>query len=71
MKPTANGSIPSPPEDPTDPLIVAEELRAALAEANTRATRLVAALRAGKKEKKALATVWAGLKQLNLGHSEK
>ncbi len=49
-----------------DPLVEAEALRAALAEATQRAGRLVALLRNGRKEKKALATVFAGLKQLNL-----
>ena len=49
-----------------DPLELAEDLRAALAEATNKAARLVAALRTSKKEKKALATVLTGLKQLNL-----
>ena len=71
MKPTSNGQVPPQPSDPTDPLVVAEELRAALVEVAAKATRLVAALRAGRKEKKALATVLAGLKELNLGTPEK
>ncbi|VTU00880.1 Uncharacterized protein OS=Pirellula staleyi (strain ATCC 27377 / DSM 6068 / ICPB 4128) GN=Psta_3409 PE=4 SV=1 [Gemmataceae bacterium] len=53
--------------DPQDPLVAAEELRDALADAAAKAARLVAALRAGRKEKKVLASVYAGLKQLNLG----
>ncbi|WP_439622088.1 hypothetical protein [Gemmata sp.] len=53
--------------DPPDPLVAAEELRDALADAAARAARLVAALRAGRREKKVLASVYAGLKQLNLG----
>ena len=71
MKPTSNGQVPPQPSDPTDPLVVAEELRAALVEVAAKATRLVAALRAGRKEKKALATVLAGLKELNLGTPDK
>jgi hypothetical protein len=71
MKSTSNGHVPPPPGDPTDPLAVAEELRAALVEVAAKATRLVAALRAGRKEKKVLATVLAGLKELNLGAPEK
>jgi hypothetical protein len=71
MKPTPNGQIPLQPSDQTDPLLVAEELRAALVEVAAKATRLVAALRAGRKEKKALATVLAGLKELNLGTPDK
>jgi hypothetical protein len=53
-------------EEPPDPLVVAEELRAALTDVLTKANRLVAALKHSRKEKKALAHVWAGLKQLNL-----
>ncbi len=56
-----------PQHEVPDPLTAAEELRAALAEATARAARLVNALKAGRKEKKALSAVWAGLKQLNLG----
>jgi hypothetical protein len=67
MKPTSNGHFPPPSGDALDPLAAAEELRVALADASAKATRLVAALRTGKKEKKALATVLAGLKELNLG----
>jgi hypothetical protein len=55
-----------PPAEPTDPLAAAEDLRGALSEALARAARLVAALKGSRKEKKALATVFAGLKQLNL-----
>jgi hypothetical protein len=61
----ANGR-PDPPPETIDPLTAAEELRAALGEALTKAGRLVAALKVGKKERKALAHVYAGLKQLNL-----
>lgn len=60
-----NGHTP-PQNDPPDPLFAAEELRDALADAATKAARLVAALKAGRREKKVLATVYAGLKQLNL-----
>lgn len=59
---------PDPPDgDPPDPLAEAEALRAALAEAAARAARLVTALKARQKEKKALATAWSSLKALNLG----
>jgi hypothetical protein len=59
---------PDPPDgDPPDPLAEAEALRASLAEAAADAARLVAALKARQKEKKALATVWSSLKALNLG----
>jgi len=61
-----NGHTP-PRGDPPDPLFAAEELRDALADASTKAARLVAALRYTKKEKKALSSVLANLKQLNLG----
>ena len=44
----------------------AEELRDALGEVLAKATRLIAILKATRKEKKVLASVWAGLKQLNL-----
>lgn len=59
---------PDPPDgDPPDPLAEAEALRAALAEAAARAARLLAALKARQKEKKALTQVWSSLKALNLG----
>ena len=66
VKPETNGHTP-PRGDPADPLELAEELRAALADAAGKAARLVVALRHGKKEKKVLASVLTGLKQLNLG----
>jgi hypothetical protein len=53
-----------PPPDTVDPLVAAEELRAALADAAVKASRLVAALKSQKKEKKVLRDVWAGLKQV-------
>jgi hypothetical protein len=66
-----NGHAPTersaPQDDPPDPLAEAEALRLALADAALKAGRLVAALKSQRKEKKALATVWAGLKQLKLG----
>ena len=46
--------------------LAAPVLRAALADAAAKAARLVAALKQQKREKKALASVYAGLKQLNL-----
>jgi hypothetical protein len=67
-----NGRSPSgrtePPPTPeaADPLIAAEELRAALAEATMKANKLVNLLKSGRKEKKVLASVFAGLKMLKL-----
>ena len=63
--PETTGNIPLRGEPP-DPLLVAEELRDALADATSKAARLVAALKAGRKEKKVLASVLANLKQLGL-----
>jgi hypothetical protein len=65
----ANGHAPANRHDPPemlDPLAAAEDLRAALADTAAKAARLVAALKQSRKEKKALASVYAGLKQLNL-----
>jgi hypothetical protein len=70
VKHDTNGHPPTgrhDPPDATDPLAAAEELRAALGDALAAAGRLVAALRQQRKEKKALASVYAGLKALNLG----
>ena len=64
---SSNGRHDPPAEETLDPLIEAEALRAAIAEVGTRVGRLVTALRSSRKEKKVLAGVWAGLKQLNLG----
>jgi len=69
-----NGHPPPPADradagggaEPPDPLVEAEALRAALGEVFGRAGRLVAALKQARGEKKVLARVWAGLKQLNL-----
>jgi len=67
----AHGSRHDPPAgDAPDPLVAAEELRAALADAATKAARLVAALKMSRKEQKVLASVLANLKQLNLGTGE-
>lgn len=66
VKPETNGHVPAR-GDPTDPLELAEELRAALSDAAGVAARLVAALRQGKKEKKVLSALMTNLKQLNLG----
>ncbi len=65
--PAPGGRHDPPANDAPDPLVAAEELRAALADAATKATRLVAALKASKKEQKVLANVLTNLKQLNLG----
>jgi hypothetical protein len=59
-----------PAGDAPDPLVAAEELRAALADAATKAARLVAALKASRKEQRVLASVLANLKQLNLSTGE-
>jgi hypothetical protein len=64
--PETNGHAP-PRGDPADPLDLAEELRAALADAAAKAARLVAALRQSRKDKKVLSAVLTNLKQLNLG----
>ena len=50
-----------------DPLVEAETLRTHLAEAAASVSRLIVQLKAGRKEKKVLATVWSNLKALNLG----
>ncbi len=64
----APGGRPDPPAgDAPDPLVVAEELRAALSDAAAKAARLVGAMKASKKEQKVLASVLTNLKQLNLG----
>jgi hypothetical protein len=60
-----NGYTP-PRGDPTDPLVAAEELRDSLADATNKAARLVAMLKAGRKEKKVLTSILANLKQLGL-----
>src|SRR5205823_3771664 len=62
------GPPPDPlPPTPPDALAAAEELRAALAGAAAKAARLVALLKAGRREKRALAGVWEGLKRLSFG----
>jgi len=62
--PETNGH--TPPRGDPDPLFAAEELRDSLADATAKASRLVAALKAGRREKKVLASVFANLKQLGL-----
>jgi hypothetical protein len=57
---------PAPACDPDSPLALAERLRQQLSDAHTAAAKLIAALRGRKKEQKALAQVYAGLKSLNL-----
>jgi hypothetical protein len=66
MKPETNGQ-PPPRDAPSDLLDLAEELRAALADAAAKAARLVSALRQSRKDQKVLSTVLSNLKQLNLG----
>ncbi|OWK39988.1 hypothetical protein [Fimbriiglobus ruber] len=69
VRPASNGhAAPDPPPtDPVDPVVVAEDLRAALADAAAKAGRLVAALKSRRKEQKALTQVWSSLKALHLG----
>jgi hypothetical protein len=67
VKPDPAAPARGDPPNAPDPLDLAESLRVALAEAAATAAKLVAALRHSKREKKALATVLTGLKQLNLG----
>ena len=69
VKSETNGHPPNGRHDPpdADPLLLAEELRAALGDALAAASRLVAGLKHQKKEKKALTQVWSSLKALNLG----
>jgi hypothetical protein len=64
--PNGRPEPPLPSSEAADSLIAAEELRAALAEATLKANKLVAILRSGSKEKRVLASVFAGLKKLNL-----
>ena len=72
MKPvngtTANGRHPPPTSEPEtfDPLAEAEAIRLLVVEVGSRLARLISMLRSTRKEKKVLAGVWAGLKQLNL-----
>jgi hypothetical protein len=66
--PARNGHADPPPAgDLVDPLVEAEGLRTALAEAANRAARLVAVLKQFRRERRALASAWSSLKQLNLG----
>lgn len=67
VKPDPAAPARGDPPNAPDPLDLAESLRVALTEAAATAAKLVAALRHSKREKKALATVLTGLKQLNLG----
>ena len=66
MKPSGTSGRDAVPDEPPDPLAAAEELRAALADAFAKVNRLVAILKATRKEKKALSAVYSSLKQLNL-----
>jgi hypothetical protein len=62
-----NGRAAPTVEEPIDPVDEAESLRTHLAEASASVSRLIVQLKAGRKEKKVLATVWSNLKTLNLG----
>jgi hypothetical protein len=65
--PDRNGHADPPHGEALDPLAEAEALRGALAEAAGRAARLVAVLKQFRRERRALASAWSSLKQLNLG----
>jgi hypothetical protein len=66
--PERNGHADPPPgDDQADPVAEAEALRTVLTEAATQAGRLVAALKQFRKERRALASAWSSLRQLNLG----
>jgi DNA polymerase III sliding clamp (beta) subunit (PCNA family) len=75
-QPDQNGRSPNSKTDPppspeaTDPLVAAEELRVVLADATLKAGKLVNALKSGRKEKRVLASVFAGLKLLNLNGTQ-
>jgi hypothetical protein len=56
-----------PADETFDPVAEAEALRADLADAAARAHRLVTLLKQFRKERRALASAWSSLKQLNLG----
>ena len=64
--PTNNGRHPDAASSPTpvDPLAEAEEVRALLAEAHSRAGRLVAALKQHRRSARALEAAVASLRQL-------
>ena len=66
MKPPGTNGRPATPDEPPDPLVAAEELRVALADVFAKVNRLVAILKATRREKKALSAVYSSLKQLNL-----
>ena len=66
MTPETDGHAPAR-GDPTDPVEIAETLRDRLADAATKAGRLVSVLRQSSKQKKALAALMTNLKQLNPG----
>jgi hypothetical protein len=53
--------------EPTDPLAEAEALRAVLADATARASRLASALKQYKRDRRTLQAAWSSLRQLNLG----
>lgn len=63
---THNGHRQPRADELLDPLAAAEELRDALGAVLTKVTQLITALKATRKEKKVLSSIWAGLKQLNL-----
>ena len=64
--PERHGVAEVPVDASFDPLAEAEALRVALAEAATRATRLLGWLKNFRKERRALASAYSSLRQLNL-----
>jgi hypothetical protein len=60
-------AVPPAAGEPFDPVAEAEALRAELSDATARAHRLVTMLKQFKKERRALASAWSSLRQLNLG----
>ncbi len=62
-----HGPLDPPAADPPDLLTAAEELRAAIADALTKAGKLVTAVKATRRHQKVLSQVWTNLRALNLG----
>ena len=64
--PERNGLAEVPADASFDPLAEAEALRIALTEAATHVTRLLGWLKQFRKERRALASAYSSLRQLNL-----
>ena len=65
--PERNGHTEPAAGDLIDPVVEADALRNALAEAGQRAARLLASLKQYRKERKSLQAAWSSLRGLNLG----